>query len=512
MIPRRSFKSIAAPHVPFALTAVFCLVVFGWMLTYGTFRFVAEDEFGSFYDHQAISLLHGHWDVPEPALAGEAFVVAGKNYGYFGPTPSLLRLPFALFGAGIGRLTRAYMMLDYAACLVGGYRLLLWAVRRRAPAKTRPAHWQTILLTLAVGLGSTVFFLGSRPYVYHEAILCGVAFALWSLWCSLRFLDAPHSRWWLGALACGVLSVHARPPLGLSALTFLGVVALVFVVRALRNGRQPSRRLAPERAGPAEDESDDDTLSAPLHSFAKTHRQPTLIHVFGIGVASIAGILSFNALSYLKFGTFDGCPLRLKAEYTPQKLAEIDGRNFHLGNLRFNADVYLFRPVFNVQPRFPFFYLEFINRKLYPESKIAYRDATLALPWAMPGLCFLALIGGLVAAVYRGSLRQPLALLFVAGLPAAVAMLTAVAVTQRYTADFLPPVIGIAAFGVAALPSLSRRLRTFAVSVAVALTLASIAIAGAITLHHQRAIVWGVPGSVQQEYAGWRTRIDGMLP
>lgn len=470
MFPRRSLKSLAAPHVPFFVVLTLCTTIFAWMISYGTFRLVAEDEFGSFYDHQAASLLRLRWDVPEPSLSGEAFVVDGKVYGYFGPTPALMRLPFALFGAGVGKLTRLYMVVDYAATLVAVYTLLVWAVRRRESTKARPRKWQTLLLILPIGLGSTLFFLGSRAYVYHEAILCGLAFALWSMVCALRALDAPASRWWIGSLVCGVLSVHARAPVGLFALCFLGAVALFFVVR---------------------------------------RESPHFLRYLKIGVGCVLGILSFNAVSYLKFGTWEGCPLRLNVQYTPQKLAEIDGKNFHLSNLRFNSAVYLFRPSFEVRAAFPYFFLEFINRKLYPESKITYRDATLALPWSMPALCFLAVVGGVAAGYYRLSLRLPLALVGLAAVPAALAMLTAVAVTQRYTADFLPALIGFAALGVAGISHLSSGLRISVLSLATAFTILSLGITGAITLHHQRSIVWGVPEEARTEYALWRVYIDG---
>lgn len=470
MFPRRSLKSLAAPHVPFLVVLALCTTIFAWMISYGTFRLVAEDEFGTFYDYQAASLLRLRWDVPEPSLSGEAFVVAGKVYGYFGPTPALMRLPFALFGAGIGKLTRLYMVIDYVAALAAVYVLLVWAVRRRESSKAQPRKWQTLLALLPVGLGSTLFFLGSRAYVYHEAILCGLAFALWSMVCALRALDAPASRWWIGSLACGVLSVHARAPVGLFALCFLGSVSLFFVVR-----REP----------------------------------PHFLRYLKIGIGCVLGILSFNAVSYLKFGTWEGCPLRLNVQYTPEKLAAIDDKQFHLSNLRFNSAAYLFQPSFALRPSFPYFYLEFINRKLYPESKIIYRDATLAIPWSMPALCFLAIVGGIAAAHYRLSLRLPLALVGLAAIPAAVAMLAAVAVTQRYTADFLPALIGLATLGVAGLPHLTTNLRRVTLSVAALFTLLSLAITGAITLHHQRSIVWGVPEAARTEYAVWRVYIDG---
>lgn len=478
--------SVIAPHAGrrhawFAATALMCVAVFGWMVSFGTFRFFEEDVFGSFYDHQAAAWLHGRWDVPEAALSGEAFVVDGRIYGYFGPTPALLRVPLVALGLGFAKLTRLFMLLDYAACLVGAYALLRVAARYRDD-RAEPAPWAVVLFTASVGLGSTVFFLGSRAYVYHEAILCGVAFALWSTFCAWRFLREPASRWWVGALICGVLAVQARAPIGLFALTLLALVALA---QAVRRGTPPQSTPAPK---------------------AESLRRAIVVVAL-----SACGVFSFNLVSYVKFGTFEGCPLRYNVQYTPEKLAVLGNRNFHLGNLRFNTDAYLLRPSFSLQPAFPYIYREYLDRRKYPESRMAYRDQTLAMPWSMPGLFALAFAGSALAVGLVPAYRRPLAILWLAALPAALAMLTAVAVTQRYTADFAPFMIAAAAFGVLSIDLLAGRLRALARMVIAGLAVLGAAITLALTLHHQREIVWGVPENVRQEYQRWRVSVDRFL-
>jgi hypothetical protein len=468
----RRARAAAGPawraHGCFLVTALACVGIFGWMITYGTFRFVAEDVFGSFYDHQAVAWLHGRWDVPGPALSGEALIVGGKIYGYFGPTPALMRLPFVALGIGFARLTRLLMTFDFAACLVGGYALLRLAASWRDP-QVAPSRWAIGLFTATVGLGSTVFFLGSRAYVYHEAILCGVACALVATYATLRYWQAPASRWWIGALLAGVLAVQARAPIGLFALSLLGVAALAVARANLR------RHLA-------------------------------------IAALAGAGVLSFNAVSYLKFGTIEGCPLRFNAQYnTPEKLAALGNSNFHLSNLRFNTDAYLLRPSFSLSPHFPYVYREYLDRKKYPESRMAYRDQTLAMPWSMPGLFVLALAGSILAARTRPALRAPLALLWIAAVPAALAMLTAVAVTQRYTADFCPFLIAAAAFGLVAIEAQAGRLRRVSIAIAATLGVLGVLITFALTLHNQREIVWGVPDDVRQSYQQFRAHVDGVF-
>src|SRR5688572_15710864 len=143
-------------------------------------------------------------------------------------------------------------------------------------------------MMLATGGGSTLLFLGSRVYVYHEAILCGIAFALWSGYFSLRYLESPTRRWWIAALITGVLAVQARPPVGIFASFLLGVVAAKHVI-------VNSRARAQWRAS------------------------------FSIGVLTVCGLLSLPALAYLKFGTFDVAPVRYHVQYTPDRVARIDG-------------------------------------------------------------------------------------------------------------------------------------------------------------------------------------------
>jgi hypothetical protein len=438
------------------------------MLTYGTGRLFEADAFGNFYDYQAQAWLHGRWDVPEPALGGEAFVVNGKVYGYFGPTPALQRLPAIALGVGFGRLTRCCMLVDFAACLLAGYLILRHAAH--LGGQIAPPRWLVVMFTIAVGLGSTLFYLGSRAYVYHEAILCGAAFALWSVWCALRYLAAPESRWWIGAAVCGTLAVQARPPAGLYALTLLGCVAL--------NHAITRRRFAP----------------------------------LWVGIVAGLGVLSFNAVGYLKFGVFDGCPLRYHVQYTPERLAAIGGHNFHLSNLRFNADSYLWRSNVTLNRHFPYLYLDYLNRtKEYPESKIDYRDPTLAVPYAMPALVFLALIGLVTEVRSRqsavtGNRLRALTWVWAAAGPFMIAMLTAVAVTQRYTADFCSFLVPASALGGMSIATCAWH-RTMAI-VGLLLALFSGVIESTITLHQQRAVVWGIPPSAKAEYERWQRRID----
>src|SRR5438132_6222343 len=76
------------------LVIAFAMLVLCQVVTDGEWNFFPRPGYmEEFYDAQAQSLLQGRIDVPAQAIDREAFVRQGKFYGYFGPTPALLRLP-----------------------------------------------------------------------------------------------------------------------------------------------------------------------------------------------------------------------------------------------------------------------------------------------------------------------------------------------------------------------------------------------------------------------------------
>jgi cytochrome b subunit of formate dehydrogenase len=351
-------------------------------------------------------------------------------------------------------------MLGYfVACLVAAYALLRHAVHRlNGPAAT-PSAGATVLLTLSVGLGSTLLFLGSRAYVYHEAILCGAAFSLWSAWFALRWLSNPDSQAWLGAFVCGLFAVHARPTSGLFALTLLGCAAVAVAI---------------ER---------------------RTLRRPALA-----AALAVVGMLSFNGVSYWKFRTFDGSPFKYSVQYDAQRLARFDGKNFHLSNIPFNADAYFLNPRCWLQREFPWIMLERPRREDFPKARMDHIEHTLGVPFAMPALFTLATAGSILAALGATSLRRDLLVLWASVTPMASAMLAIVVVSHRYTTDFVPFLVCAAACGLAASENLSARWRLVVrASTAVLAGLAAV-VTVLISIWFQGAFVWGAPESAKGNY------------
>jgi hypothetical protein len=472
------------PHAVFAVLAGLVVALFAAVITGGRFDLFSAESFSRFYDDQASGLLRGRLDVPPQALDGEAFVFRGKSYGYFGPTPALLRIPFNLAGWGYGRLTRSLMVVYFAACLAAAYALLIHAARCAGGPGAWPGRMQVALLVLGAGVGSSLFFLGSRAYVYHEAILCGAAFALWSVWATLRWLQGGgRGRSWLAALGCGLLSVHARPPSGLFALATLGCACAFLLHGALRSAQVP--------------------------------RWPGPSRFAVIGMLAVVGVFSFNALSYLKFRSFDGAPLRYHVQYGPERLANIEGRNFHLGNVPYGLAGYVWRPNVLFRPTFPYVYIHGTDPSDFPGSRIDLAENTLALPWAMPALTLLAALGFGVMWLRWPGATVPLAVLAGGIVPVVAAILAAVAQSHRYTADFVPFLVAAAAFGLAGTDVLTTWARRCWLALAAILTPAAIILTLAITLHYQGEGVWGVSDEIKSRYLAmrrWSDQVLGLKP
>ncbi|MGH7996498.1 MAG: hypothetical protein ACREFX_09120 [Opitutaceae bacterium] len=459
-----------ARHRWFFAAALVCGAAFAYFVTEGTGSLFYPESFGDFYDYQAAGLLHGRLDVPRGAISVEAFLVRGKAYGYFGPTPALMRIPFVLGGWEFGRLSRAFMLAEFLGCLGFAYLILRRAARLVRGPNAEPGPAAVLVLCANTGLGSTLLFLGSRAYIYHEAILCGAAFALASGYFALEYLSAPTGRRWLAAWICGLLSINARPSVGLFALGFLAVVTFEGLVR-----RRP--------------------------------RPPALRRLALCGLCA-AGVLSVNAVSYLKFRTFDSMPLKYNVQYGPARLARIGEAKFHLSNAPCDLDGYLWGVHFRIDSHFPFLTAGRPAIADYPRAKMDLIEPIVGIPYAMTGLFLLAL-GSLYAAVKISSLRRPILLGWIAVIPLALGLFTAMAMSHRYTADFVPFLVLVSTFALAAFET---HLLGSGVRTALALaTVWSIFATSALTFRAQGQLIWGEPPEAAARYRDLKARVDGWL-
>lgn len=226
-----------------AVSVAISVLVFAWILTAGRFDvFAWQFRAADFYDAQAHSWLRGSWAIEPGVLGIEAFEVNGAEYTYFGVFPVLMRLPVAFFTNRLdGRLTQISMLTAYIIILVT-LAQASWLIRCSLQPRTVPERAKRLnsryleesissrdriiafLVPLVGGLSSTLLYLSSRAWVYHEAILWGVALALISLVALFHYLGNSRSSWLVLAGVAAIGSLHSRPSVGLGPLVALALL------------------------------------------------------------------------------------------------------------------------------------------------------------------------------------------------------------------------------------------------------------------------------------------------
>jgi hypothetical protein len=198
-----------------------------------------------FFSAQARAMVRGALDVPTTALPGECYQVGDLCYGYYGVTPSLLRLPLlavhAMTGPGLPGLTSVMLAIAVLVGVVAGLLLVDQAWRTAVPPRLgtgadRPwaATGAYLVAVVAVGPGS-LLLQDLRPRVFEEAIAWSASLAVVGLLFVLRWLANARPVELVAATAAFVLSANARPTGGVTALA-VGAVGLLVVARDRTRG------------------------------------------------------------------------------------------------------------------------------------------------------------------------------------------------------------------------------------------------------------------------------------
>jgi hypothetical protein len=225
----RAASDLARRHGIALGAVVLGTLAFATVMTEGAFDLTTQGtHFTEFYDQLGRSILHGRFDVPPDAIGLEAFIMDGKTYGYFGPTPALLRIPLdALFPSMWGHWNQLIMLAAAAASLLSVYAIFA-EIGRLVGGWTgeRPREqWAAAGFILAAALGSPLFFIGRRPTLYHEAIVVGAAFALGSFALLIRYLESGRARHLVLAVLTAALADLARGSVGAGPVFALVLLA-----------------------------------------------------------------------------------------------------------------------------------------------------------------------------------------------------------------------------------------------------------------------------------------------
>ncbi|MBM3662113.1 MAG: hypothetical protein FJW94_04355 [Actinobacteria bacterium] len=486
------------------VAAVMVWTLFAVLVTYGRFDVVHPETFGNFYDAQARALLDGRLAVDPNQVGFEGFQMDGATHIYQGLVPTIGRLPVMVVTDRLdGRLTSLSMLAAMAVAL-GHVAVLVLVARRlvRGPAPVGRGEVVALGATVAAAGGSSLLFLGSKAWVYHEALLWGVAFALASGTHLLRWIErgrlgradlAPLV--WSGGFA--VLAVHSRFSTGLGALVSLGLVGLTVAAVALRPALQ-------DRVGRIAG------LSVPVRPL------PVLAVLVATAVVSLG---SYAAVNQARFQTPFGLPIERQgvASSDPEFRAALAANGGSLFGLRYSPSVLvqLLRPdALRLRGEFPYLGLPLDRPTVVGDALFAERDRSTSLPVAAPWVLATAVLGLWAAFGPRRWSHDGAA---AAARPVVVGAATAAGgivvlgyIANRYQADLLPALAVASAVGAAALVGRTRpggRGRRVVAGLAVLGALWGIWVNAATAVEYQREVAAGAWDGSRSAWLSLQTRL-----
>ena len=410
------------------LGSLVSFAAFAWLVGQGRADLLVRTPYGNFNDAQARALLHGHWNVSPSELFYEGFRIGGKTYTYFGAWPSVLRMPIIEFAPSLyGRLTQLSLLLAFAV-LLAGVTALNWRIRTilRPGATVGTAEVVlTACIPIVVGIGSTAFFLGSRAWVYHEAILWGVAWSIVAFERLLAFTSAPSAGRLAAASVAAMLAFTSRGAVGMGPVVALGLVCAGQFLQVVRE----KVKRGPARSGPRG---------------APTDRSPTWL--IGTAVAFVFPAVVYMYVNWSRFGTLISVPWskQVLVGLRPggSRVLNANGGSYFGLNVAPTTLLQYLRPDALAFDRlFPWLTFQHFRTPVIGNAVIDALDSTSSLPASMPGIFILAALGVIAAVSPRYARSAGARLLRVPLLGAAVAILPTVFiafVAQRYLADFLP--------------------------------------------------------------------------
>ncbi len=432
--------------------------------------FLDEDLLGNFYDGQAQALLDGHMNVDPKVPGFEGFRIGEQTHIYQGIVPALVRMPLlAVTDRFLGRLTGLSMILGFGTAL-GFLIAAAWRIRSLMRGEVQLGRAETACTAVvSFGIaGSSLLFLSSASWVYHEALIWGVALCLGSFTTLIYWL-APvgqvkiSAR--LGSLVTSLflagLAINTRSSIGLGPLAALGLTAVCLVFAVVTGSRvQPQVDDAAQARPPFVQR-----ISGwdPQRSTTRPVLSLLLILV-GVTLA----IVLYAAVNQARFDSWFGVPLdkQVLVDSDPARSAALEANGNSLFGLKYAPSVLLqtLRPDgLSIGSEFPFIGFPEQKPSLIGAAQFAERDWSSSLPASEP-LLFLAAIFGVIALLVPKRVNAEVQLLSlripVLGAAAGGSLFLAFGyISQRYLTDLFPFLALAGVIGLQAVAALLQQLQ-----------------------------------------------------
>ncbi len=411
------------------LILLFCSLVSFAFISYFTGSIKTEENFGCYYDALGSSLIQGKLDVPEKYIGGEAFVNDGKFYGYFGLFPAVMRIGLnGIFPGMYCKWSRTIMLVFYFLTLFISYVLYF-----RFNGRRKISVFGDSIYLLLIGLGSSLLFLTSKSYTYHESLLIAVSCSLLSYYFFSRFIASGKERNFLLSVVLAFFAVHTRVNVGLGNMFSLGSYAFISTLYLFN---------LPVWLG--------DKLEFFLSRDLKISR--VVINISIVVILGLVTIVTLCGINYIKFGNyFSFAPLDKHVGFIndPPRLDKImkynGGSIFSLSNVLHNGRYYLGPGGLKFSSEFPYVFSQTYRSFIHRLNSIDKVENNVSLLYVNPFVYFAVVIGCVIVFINKkyGNLR----LLVLGSIVTIFPTLCAVGVTQRYEHDFFPFIVMTSAIG-----------------------------------------------------------------
>jgi hypothetical protein len=365
--------------------------------TTGGRQVFVKEVLGDAFDSQAEHFLHGDVDVDGGAIRWEAMIVNGKARMYFGPFPSLLRIPLnLLYPTGRGAWSRISGFLAGELALIAFTGLVSNALSGTS-LSARARFWLGAACLVGLLFATPLLFLLGNLSIYCEAIIWGLAWLIAALFFAWHCRTAEAEKLTISLLGFSISAACAL----LSRVTFGAPLVLVAPLLAMRLPR------------------------------AKRLRNFTAL-LIPLG----AGILVHVLLNYAKFGSLTGASYDFYINSAHREFAR------HHGIFDLHRLPYSFADYFNLT--LPSFHLQrpflTVDRHPIPHSEpfsLPLSETFISLSWSSAWLVATAILGA-VCLFWRGRSDYFLRWIAAALLIEFIGILSYFALAERYAADLCP--------------------------------------------------------------------------
>jgi len=216
------------------------VLIVGWLFMVAVIGFEGrppESRLRRFFTAQAEAILSGRLWVSFADGADECFVSSDLCYGYFGLTPSLLRIPFVGIAGGSG-MTDIFVFVGLALGIIGSIVLVNVIYRGLATgldaAPDRRLARLAYLGALTVAGPGNLYVALTLPTGYEEAIIFGSMFSTWGIVALVLWFRSGETRWLGWTTLAFVLGANTRP----SVIPISIAAAFVIIAFVLVNWRK----------------------------------------------------------------------------------------------------------------------------------------------------------------------------------------------------------------------------------------------------------------------------------